>query len=89
MNNNKIILIIAFVALIIIITVPTILTVEDRHNKALLKTMDNKIIESAKKCLNDNKCDDEDNITLKELYEKKYLTKVINPVTNEYVKDSS
>lgn len=88
-NNNKIIITITIVALFLIITIPTLLKVYDRHNLALKKTMDNKIVEATKKCLNEEKCDEEDKVTLKELYQKKYLKKIINPKTNKEVNSST
>ncbi len=89
MNNNKIIIFIAIIALILIIGVPTILKVRERHNDALYNALDNQIIEAAKKCVNDNKCKEDENIYLKDLYKNKYLKKLVDPITDEYIKEST
>lgn len=58
------------------------------HNNKLLLVEEKYIIEKAKKCINEKKCNN-DAITLKELYELKYLNKQVNPVTKEYYNEES
>lgn len=57
--------------------------VVNKHNDKLLLVEEKYIIEKAKKCKMEKKCNN-DNITLKELYDLKYLEKQVNPVSKEY-----
>lgn len=57
--------------------------VVDNHNDKLLLVEEKYIIEKAKECKMEKKCNN-DNITLKELYDLKYLEKQVNPVSKEY-----
>lgn len=57
--------------------------VVNKHNDKLLLVEEKYIIENAKKCKMKKKCNN-DNITLKELYDLKYLEKQVNPVSKEY-----
>ena len=57
--------------------------VVNKHNDKLLLVEEKYIIEKAKKCKMEKKCNN-DNITLKELYDLKYLEKQVNPVNKEY-----
>ena len=57
--------------------------VVNKHNDKLLLGEEKYIIEKAKKCKMEKKCNN-DNITLKELYDLKYLEKQVNPVSKEY-----
>lgn len=57
--------------------------VVNKHNDKLLLVEEKYIIENAKKCKMEKKCNN-DNITLKELYDLKYLEKQVNPVSKEY-----
>lgn len=89
MNTNKIVIYITIVALIIMIACPTFYkVVKDNHEKLYVVT--NKlIIEAAEKCYYEGNCENK-KITLKELYEKKYLTeKVIDPVSKIVYEESS
>ncbi|MCH5166382.1 MAG: hypothetical protein J1F35_00685 [Erysipelotrichales bacterium] len=79
-NNIGIISISAcIIALVIIIA--SIAKISDKHNEKLIYAMESKIEYYAKRCYLENNCVNE--ITLNELYEKKYLTEVVNPVTKE------
>ncbi len=53
------------------------------HNDKLILVKEKYIVESAIKCINEEKCNS-DKVTLKELEEKKYIEKLVNPVTKEY-----
>ena len=87
MNTNKITIIGSIIIIILIITIPTIYKVVSMHHDNLYKVED-KIIEKAKNCYNDGICLNE-NITLKELYDHKYLEKMSDPVTKEYYNENS
>lgn len=59
------------------------------HNEKVNLVESKYIIETAKKCINEHKCKDNTNITLKELYDLKYLDKQVNGITKEYYNESS
>ena len=88
MKSNRIIIISSIIVIILIITIPTIYKVIKNHNQNLYKVVEDKIIEKAKACYYDKKCN-ENKITLKELYKNKYLDKVSNPITKEYYNENS
>lgn len=62
--------------------------VVDNHNDKLLLVEEKYIIEAAKKCKIEKECNN-DTITLKELYNLKYLEKQVNPVTKEYYSEDA
>ena len=88
MKINKIIIISSIIVIILIIGIPTTYKVIKNHNQNLYKVVEDKIIEKAKECYYAEKCLDE-KITLKELYDNKYLDKVSDPITKEYYNDKS
>ena len=59
------------------------------HNEKLTLVETKYIIETARKCINEHKCKDKNNVTLKELYDLKYLDKQVNSVTKEYYNENS
>ena len=59
------------------------------HNEKLTLVETKYIIETARKCINEHKCKDKNNVTLKELYDLKYLEKQVNSVTKEYYNENS
>lgn len=59
---------------------------EKNHEKKLILVTNSKIKEAAKECYLKKDC--ENKITLQNLYDKKYLDEVINPITKE-VMDSN
>ena len=59
------------------------------HNEKVLLVESKAIIEQAKKCINEKKCQKDQNITLKKLYELNYLDKQVNEVTKEYYNEES
>lgn len=86
---NKKIVIISVIIILVIISIPTGYKVIKNHHNNLYKVVNDKIIESAKKCYYDDVCI-EDKITLKFLYEKGYLKEKLNdPVTKEYYNEAS
>lgn len=88
MNTNRIVTISTAIALILIISIPTIYKVNKNHNNNLYKAVNKQIIESAEKCYYDEICLDE-KIYLKTLYELNRLEKVSDPLTKEYYNDES
>ena len=88
MNTNKIVVISSIIIIILIIGIPTTYKVIKNHNQNLYKVVEDKIIEKAKSCYYDQKCLNE-KITLKELYDNKYLDKVSDPISKEYYNENS
>lgn len=83
MNTNKITIMGSIIAIILIIGIPTTYKVIKNHQDNLLKSVESKIINAAKKCYFEEKCKN-DKIYLKNLYELEYLDKVSNPITKEF-----
>lgn len=83
MNTNKITIIGSVIAIVLIISIPTIYKAVKNHNNILYQVVEEKIIEAAKSCFYDSKCTNE-KIYLKDLYNLEYLDSVSNPITKEY-----
>ena len=88
MNINKITIIGTILSILLILGIPTIYKVVKNHHHNLYLVVEEKIINSAKKCYFDEICN-ENKIFLKDLYELNYLEKVNNPVTKEYYNELS
>ena len=88
MNRNKVIINITIVAIILIILIPTVYNIIKKHNDRLIKGTENRIEEAAKDCYLKDICKD-NKITLKVLYDNKYLEKESNPITKEYYNEES
>lgn len=88
MSKNKLIIYTTIIALIIIIGCPTIYKVIKNHNTKLTTITEKRIVEAALKCWNENNCSNNE-ITLKELYEKDYLEREADPVTKKYYNENS
>ena len=88
MNSNKIIIIIALITIALVISIPSVYQVQNRHEEKQYNSVVLKITESAKKCVDEDKCHSS-KIFLKDLYDKKYLEKTINPKTKEYFDENS
>lgn len=89
MTTNKRTVIITIIIIIILIVVPTTYKVFKNHNDNLYKVVFAKITNSAKKCYLEDKCL-EDKISLKTLYELKYLNeKVSDPISKEIYNENS
>ncbi len=86
MISNRTIFLITLLAIVMIITVPTIIRINDTHTERLLKVETLKIKEKALLCEVKGECKEE-KITLKYLIDNKYLTRGIDPRTKEYFKD--
>ena len=85
---NKKIVLITIVLVLLIIGIPTVYKVINKHYENVYKSIEGKIIYSAKKCVFDGKCS-KDKITLKELYEFNYLEEVADPKTKEVYNNES
>lgn len=86
---NKKVVIISVIIILAIISIPTAYKVVTNHQKNLYKVVNNKIIESAKRCYYDEVCQDE-KITLEFLYQNNYLEEKVNdPVSKEYYNELS
>lgn len=88
MNINKINVIGSIIVILLIITIPTIYKVVKNHQSNLYQVVEQKIINKAKVCYYEEKCND-DKIYLKDLYELGYLDKINNPVSKEYYNEES
>ena len=88
MDHNKIIIYLTIIAIIVVITIPTLIKVQANYKEKMYASTISTIETAATKCVNDGLCM-EDEITLKELYDNKYLDRVVNPTNKEYFKDSS
>lgn len=86
-KNKKIILIISCV-IISVIVITSIIKVSMNHSEKLYDSTVSKIIETAKRCYNEEKCLS-NKITLKELYDLKYLDQMSNPKTKEIFNENS
>ena len=85
-NKYFIIITIAIIGGLIIGT--TFYKVEVNHNNKVLLVEKKYIIEAAKKCFNEKKCDKYP-ITLKELYDLGIIPRQVNEVTKEYYNENS
>ena len=87
-KTNKTIIFGTIIAIILIVVGFSAFQVNKAHQEKLYSVMQNKIIGQALRCYNEEQCQ-ETTISLKDLYEKKYLETVINPVNSEYVNENS
>ncbi len=88
MNISKIVIKIGIVIIILLLTVPTTYKIIKNHRSNLIKVSESKIIEAAEKCSYEEKCLDK-KITLKELYDNKYLETMYNPISKEAYNEES
>ena len=88
MNTNKITIYVTIVAIILIIACPTFLKVLNENHRKLYIVSNKLITEAAERCYYQKKCDSKI-ITLKQLYELKYLEEVIDPVSKEVYNSDS
>ena len=84
---RKIILVTLIIIVTMIWSLTTFKVLINHHSKLHLVT-DKRITEAAFKCVNEHNCDNYP-VTLKQLYDNKYLTNEINPVTKEYYNENS
>ncbi|MBE6161303.1 MAG: hypothetical protein E7158_03695 [Firmicutes bacterium] len=88
MNRNKIIINTTIISIVIIVLIPTLYTIIKKHNDRLMEVSTKRIVEAAKKCYDEEKCKSK-KITLKELYDNKYLKKESNPITKKYYNEKT
>ncbi len=86
MVQNKIIFYITLVAVGLIIGIPTVKKIQQKHLERLMTVEVLNIKEKAMHCYLKNECQN-DKIFLKDLIDKKYLIRGIDPRTDEYFKD--
>lgn len=86
MVQNKVIFYLTLVGIVLIISIPTIEKIQEKHLERLMKVEVLQIKEQAMNCYLNNECKAE-RINLKELIDKNYLIRGIDPRTNEYFKD--
>lgn len=89
MNTNKITIYVTIIAILLIISVPTIYKVVKTNHEKLYLVTEKLVIENAEKCIYEKKCN-KNKVTLRDLYEKGYLKdEVIDPVSKTvYSKES-
>ena len=86
--SKKFIITITLITIGLIILIPTIYKIiKDYHNDSYL-VVEKKALEAAKKCWNEKVCLNE-SITLKELYENKYLDILVNPISKKIYNENS
>lgn len=88
MNRNKVIIYLTIISILLIISIPTVYNIIKKHNDRLIKVTEKRIEEAAKDCYLKDICKD-NKITLKVLYDNKYLEKESNPITKEYYNEES
>lgn len=70
-------------ALVILIITYTTSKINNDHEQKLIYSMESKIEYYAKRCYLEGNCKKE--MTLQELYDKKYLKEIVDPVTKEVI----
>lgn len=89
MNRNKLIISLTILASLLMIALPTILKIYERHEERLLLVSEKKIIESAENCFRTSSCQNHQT-TIKELKEKGFLEEnIVNPKTKTYYDDNT
>lgn len=73
--------------LIAIVVTASTVKINERHEEKLISSMESKISYYAKRCYLENKCRDQ--ITLKDLYDLKYLDQIVHPVTKEILDETT
>ncbi len=82
MSKTKIWIYVTVLLCMVIIAIPTTYKVIKKHNERMLENTVKQIVEAAKDCYYNDSCV-EDEITLKELYEKTSLPLASNPMTKK------
>lgn len=86
--KNRIFILLTVITICCIIAIPTYFNLKKNHEEKLKEVIRNEVITASKKCFLDNVCTGE-STTLRFLYEKKYLNKIIDPSTKKYYDESS
>ena len=85
---NKKVIIITIAIIVGMILIPTIYKIHENHNEKLLLVVEEEFHYYAKMCYLNDECSS--TVTLKELYEKKYLeNKLTNPINKKYYNEKS
>lgn len=85
---NRYLITISLIISLLIVIFSTTYKVIKNYERNINLVEEKYIIETAKKCINEKKCDEE-KITLEKLYELGMLEKQVNKVTKEYYKSSA
>jgi len=88
MRNNRIVLCITIIALILIIAFPTMTKIKDRNLTRTNKVLENKLKTTAISCWNQNICKS-DIVYLKELKDYHFIKNIVNPLTDKNLSDES
>ncbi len=88
MSKNKILIYATMLIIILTIAIPSTYKVIKKHNDRMLTYTTKKIIEAAKDCYYNESCV-ENEITLKEIYEKTSLNTMSNPITKKIYSEES
>lgn len=84
----KIVNIILFIVAILLVVIPTFYVVKKEYNDNLWLVTNKKVIETANRCRNEDKCLD-NKVTINILKENGYLDLVVNPITKEVLNPES
>lgn len=84
--SNFTLISLAIIASLVIIIIASIVKISVNQNNKLLYSMHSTIEYYAKRCYLEENCKDE--VTLKDLYDKNYLTEMVNPVTKEILDEN-
>ncbi len=79
---------ILIIIIIAVLIIPSTIYVINDHNDKLIIVRDKKVIEAANDCKNEKKCTNQ-TVTLKELYDLKYLDNIYDPITRELINEES
>ena len=80
-NNNRIWVLVTGVIIILLIAIPAFIKVYNKHRVLLYNSTIDNIKYKALKCYREDNCGT--TITLQELYDLKYSTTLVNPLTKE------
>lgn len=86
-NKFKKIILVIFLLLLIILIAFTVYKLNERHKYKLYDVLYSEIKYSAKQCYLKKECKSS-TITLKDLYEKKYLDRLYDPISKEELNDN-
>ena len=81
--SNFTIFSLTIISLVAIIIISSIIKINNIHDEKLIFAMKSKVEYFAERCYLENNCSGE--ITLNTLYERNYITEVVNPVTKEII----
>ena len=86
----ELLMVIVIIAILSAILIPNIIVIMNKNNEKNIEALEKNIISAAKTYVNDNKYDmgfscthHQEDITLKELKDKGYISNIINPNTHE------